>query len=418
MSEFRDDSLGGAMEIGNDRGVLANWEIGLVKAMLDRGQWNDQQILAYFTRPTRSVNHRAIGEIRKGKRGKAIEAATKDELDRFLLTWPEVDPQTGLSILGDELLIKAREAMIAAVHTFNGAGLYFRTEIFIVTAMIAWTYLFHAYFKSKGIDYRYYTGGGKEKTLQLTPSGAEKYWDLSQCINSSHCPIDGGTKANLVFLLELRHEIEHRMTSRIDDAVSAKLQACAINFNATIKAKFGLQYGLERRLPIALQFVVFSADQRNLIKATSNLPSNVITMVDSFHGRMTAEEQGDPHFAYRVAFVPKMVNRAATADEAIEFIKANSETAEALNQVLFKETEKKKYGAKQIVSMMQKEGFTKFNLHRNSELWRSLDAKNPSKGFGVEILGGVWCWYETWVSKVRQHCEENAALYGKAGENA
>ncbi len=30
---------------------------------------------------------------------------------------------------------------------------------------------------------------------------------------------------------ELRHEIEHRSISRIDDAVSARLQACCINFN-------------------------------------------------------------------------------------------------------------------------------------------------------------------------------------------
>jgi hypothetical protein len=41
--------------------------------------------------------------------------------------------------LRDELLIKAREAMIAAVHTSNSAGLTFRAELFIVTAIIAWT---------------------------------------------------------------------------------------------------------------------------------------------------------------------------------------------------------------------------------------------------------------------------------------
>ena len=67
-------------------------------------------------------------------------------------------------------------------------------------------------------------------------------------------------------LLELRHEIEHRCTNRIDDAVSAKLQACCINFNETIKTLFGLQYGLEKRLPLALQFVTFSADQRTILK--------------------------------------------------------------------------------------------------------------------------------------------------------
>jgi hypothetical protein len=39
---------------------LERWQIALVKAMVVDGRWpNDQDILAYFTRPTRSVNHRA-----------------------------------------------------------------------------------------------------------------------------------------------------------------------------------------------------------------------------------------------------------------------------------------------------------------------------------------------------------------------
>lgn len=33
---------------------LERWEIALIKAMIDDGRWpNDQDILAYFTRPTR-----------------------------------------------------------------------------------------------------------------------------------------------------------------------------------------------------------------------------------------------------------------------------------------------------------------------------------------------------------------------------
>jgi hypothetical protein len=104
---------------------LERWEIALIKAMLARGGNNDQDILAYFTRPTRSINHARISEIRTGARYKAAKAATEDELDAFFTNWPEVDPETGLSLRGDELLIKAREAMIAAVHIFNGAGLTF-----------------------------------------------------------------------------------------------------------------------------------------------------------------------------------------------------------------------------------------------------------------------------------------------------
>ncbi|WP_423605676.1 DUF3644 domain-containing protein [Sphingomonas sp. MS122] len=83
-----------------------------------------------------------------------------------------------MSARGDELLIKAREAMIAAVHTFNSASLQFRAEIFIVTAVIAWTYLMHAYYRREGVDYRYRRAG----VIQTTPSGAEKYWELGQCV--------------------------------------------------------------------------------------------------------------------------------------------------------------------------------------------------------------------------------------------
>ena len=124
---------------------LERWEIALVKAMLARGGYNDQDILAYFTRPIRSINHRVISEIRTGKKHKTLSSASTEQLDEFLNTWPNVDLETGLNLHGDELLVKAREAMIAAVHIFNGAGLTFRAELFIVTVIIAWTYLLHAW---------------------------------------------------------------------------------------------------------------------------------------------------------------------------------------------------------------------------------------------------------------------------------
>jgi hypothetical protein len=149
---------------------LERWEIALIKAMIANGRWpNDQDILAYFTRPTRSVNHRAIAEIRTGVKHAAIKAATVEDLEGFLLSWPEVDPETGLSLRGDELLIKAREAMIAAVHIFNSAGLTFRAELFIVTAIISWTYLLHAWFKREGIDCRHTKNQGGQKVVLYPP---------------------------------------------------------------------------------------------------------------------------------------------------------------------------------------------------------------------------------------------------------
>ncbi len=70
----------------------------MIKAMLERGGYNDQDILAYFTRPTRSVNHRVIAEIRTETKHKAVKAASQDSLEEFLASWPTVDPQTGLSL--------------------------------------------------------------------------------------------------------------------------------------------------------------------------------------------------------------------------------------------------------------------------------------------------------------------------------
>lgn len=393
---------------------LERWEIALIKAMVGDGRWpNDQDVLAYFTRPMRSINHRAIAEIRTGAKHAAIKAAATDELDSFIASWPEVDTETGLSLRGDELLIKAREAMIAAVHTFNSAGLTFRAELFIVTAVIAWTYLLHAWFKREGIDYRHTKYQNGQKVVVKTPSGADKFWELSQCLKHPRCPVEQGAKDNLAFLLELRHEIEHRSTNRIDDAVSAKLQACCINFNDAIKQLFGAQYALERRLPIALQFVTFSPDQRAILKKAGGLPRNVEAMMDGFEGRLTPEQQADPRYAFRVFMVGRTANRAPSADLAVEIVPPGSEVAQKFN-IALKEVEKKKYLPSEIVSQIKAEGWDRFTMDSHTKLWKKLDAKIPAKGYGAIAVGKTWCWYETWLNRVREECEQHPGIYRTA----
>lgn len=388
-------------------------EIGIVKAMLVRGGYSNQQILAYFTRPTRSVNHRVIAEIRTETKHKAVKAASPESLDDFLVTWPDVDPTTGLSVRGDELLIKAREAMIAAVHIFNGAGLTFRAELFIVTSVIAWTYLLHAWFRREGVDYRYKNADG---TVKKTKQGEDCYWELGMCLKHAQCPVPTGAVKNLEFLLEIRHEIEHRSTHRIDDAVSSKLQACCINFNDAIKKLFGGQYGLERRLPIALQFVTFSSDQRSILKKASTLPPHIETAMTEFHQGLTDEEIADPAFAYRVVFVPKIANRPSAVDLAIEFVKPGSDEASEINRVLLKEVDRKRYLANQICEVMHAEGYPGFTSAKHTALWKQLDAKNPTLNFGRPgEYKGMWVWFESWLQRVRAHCQENAQRYQPAG---
>jgi len=289
----------------NPKNRLERWEIGLVKAMLAEGQHNDQDILAYFTRPTRSINHARVSEIRDGAKHKTVPAASNEELQRFLTSWPQIDPATGLHLLGDELLVKAREAMLHAVQGYNNPRTFFKAETFIVTAVIAWTYLLHYYFKQKGIDYRYYRKVDGKLEVVKTKHGADKHWELSECLAEKKCPLDEPTTANLRFLLEIRHEIEHQMTRRIDETISAKLQACCLNFNRALKELVGERFGLEGDLSFALQFTSISREQRDRLLKESDLSANIIAMQTSFEDGLTDDLVRDPRYAYRVVYIEK-----------------------------------------------------------------------------------------------------------------
>lgn len=116
-----------------------------------------------------------------------------------------------------ELIKKSREAALSAVQIFNNPNITFKAEAFTVLIIIAWTYLLHAYFRDKGIEYRFFTLKGRRRVFDKTKYGAYKHWELERCLNDAACPIDRDAINNLKFLIGLRHEIEHQMTSRIDD---------------------------------------------------------------------------------------------------------------------------------------------------------------------------------------------------------
>ena len=75
---------------------LGDGEVALIKALLHTGSRSDQDVLAYFTWPTRSINHREIAQIRTGAKHRQIQPASSEALAAFLSAWPEVEPGTGL----------------------------------------------------------------------------------------------------------------------------------------------------------------------------------------------------------------------------------------------------------------------------------------------------------------------------------
>jgi hypothetical protein len=135
-------------------------------------------------------------------------------------------------------------------------------------------------------------------------------------------------------------------------------------------------------------------------------------MMDAFHDALTPEEQADPRFADRVAFVPKTGNRASSADLAVEFVKPDSDEAREINRVLLKEVDKRRYTATQILKMIQAEGYPRFGQQNHTNLWKELDAKNLSTGYGrAGDYKNTWVWYDSWLDRVRAHCHEHAGRY-------
>lgn len=182
------------------------------------------------------------------------------------------------------------------------------------------------------------------------------------------------------------------------------MQACCINFNDAIKDLFGREFALEKRLPIALQFVTFDGVQRQSLIAT-DLPAHIATAMDNFHAALSEDEQKDPQFRFRVAFVPKIASKPSKADLAVEFIKPGSPEAEAVERVLLKEVERPKFLPGEIVAKVKAAGYAGFNMFDHTKLSQQLDARNPGKGYGVKVAN-TWCWYENWLEKVLEKLAE------------
>jgi hypothetical protein len=312
-----------------------------------------------------------------------------------------------------ELIGKSREAALTAIRVFNDPQVGFKSETFIVLMIIAWTYLLHAYYRSKKIEYRYFAQGPKRRIFDRTKHGAYKYWELERCLDDVKAPTDRDTSNNLRFLIGLRHEIEHQMTRALDHYLSGRYQACAINYNDYLKKLFGKRVGIDGQLTYSIQFMQLTEEQLGAAKPEASVPERLRAYVADFDAGLTHDEYNSERFSYRLLFKRKLVNRPGQADKVIEFIDPSSELAKSIDKEYWvkKEVERPKFGAKAVVAEVNKAGFRKFRVSpEHLEFWRNEDAKNPAKGYGVSIQG-VWYWYEPWVQRCIELCKAAGQKY-------
>lgn len=318
-----------------------------------------------------------------------------------------------LKSVKQELIAKSKEATLTAIKIFNDPLIKFKSETFIVLMIIAWTYLLHAYFRSKGVEYRYYKQGLKRRAFDKTKYGARKYWELERCLDNKDCPIDKDTANNLRFLIQLRHEISHQMTLSLDNFLSARYQACVMNYNSYLKKLFGNHHALDQHLCYSIQFLEFSEEQIAGFAPEADIPDRLRTFIFEFDGTLTEEEYNSPKYSFRLLFTRKLANRPGQADRIVEFIDPNSELAKTIDKQYWikKEVERQKYRASDVVAAVQEKGFKKFRVNpEHVNMWKSEDAKNPSKGYGVDVRG-TWYWYEAWVKRCIELCSAAGDKY-------
>ena len=230
-----------------------------------------------------------------------------------------------------ELVAKAKEAAIAAIRVYNDPAMRFKSETYIVLMVIAWTYLLHAHYRAKGIDYRYFTQGPKRKRYDRTKRGAYKYWELERCIFDAACPVDRDAANNLRFLIGLRHEIEHQMTRSPDGFPSGRYQACAMNFNSHLKQLLRQEAWPRPATQLQHPALQLAPEQLEHPIPEPDVPEGLRAYVREFDDALTHDEYNSERYSYRLLFKRKLVNRPGQADRVIEFIDPKSDLAKEID---------------------------------------------------------------------------------------
>ncbi len=202
------------------------------------------------------------------------------------------------------------------------------------------------------------------------------------------------------------------MTISLDNYLSGRYQACVMNYNYYLKHLFGSEHGLDNFLTYSLQFLELTEEQILGVAPEVSIPERLRGYITAFDNKLNQEEFESPRFSYRLYFLRKLVNRPGQADRVLEFVPPNSDLEKQIHHlVVKKEIEKKKYLAKHVEEEVKKAGFTKFKKNPdNINFWKAENAKDLSKGYGVE-LHGIWYWYESWIKRVIELCEQAGDKY-------
>lgn len=361
------------MKIPAKGGGLTSAEKRIVKALLSEGKRNqDIQALINLGRKS-TINS---GRITGVKQDASQEAATTEEVAKFLRVKRTYDPITGLSS-EDERLVRSRESMLLAVSVFNSPTLKFKTEVFSVLANIAWTYLLHEFYYRKG-------------TTIVAKDGRSLL--LGQMIGRSDCPLSEGIRNNLKALKIIRDDVEHKILGDADEIWFSLFQACCLNFDKTLCSLFGNELSLSNQLSVALQFSRLSFE--HAVQLQSFDLSEEIKAIDArLSEGMSDAQKDDTEFKFRVIYT---LDSASKSKAHFEFIKPESAEGKEIKNILVQyKAADHLYPHKPatVCKIVTKNSGKKFTTHNHVQAWKFFKARPLAKSSHPENTNKDYCIY-------------------------
>lgn len=279
---------------------LTDQEKRIAKRLANDGERNQDIHLLINTGRNPTVN---FGRL-SGCADWDIEPATDDEIEQYRFEKSLVDLRTGLSPIEHERLYRSREAMKAAVQSFNSTTLLFKAEIFSVLSQIAWTYLLHEFYERQGVQVENEQGN----TLLI-----------GQMVDRQDCPLAADVRKNLKAVKALRDSVEHKTLHSLGRNFWPLFQANCLNYDQAVRALFGDNVGLRDELSVSLQFANLDIQEVSKIQKYDINPE-----IEAINDEIaaTAGEDGSESASYRFK-VNFSFEKAVKGDAHIVFSKNN-----------------------------------------------------------------------------------------------
>lgn len=356
------------------RSALTSTEKSVIKALLAQS-WRNQDIQALINtgRPA-SIN---FGRISGIKADQSIAQATKQQVDAFRRKKLLFDHVTGLCPIDNERLVRAREAMILAVELFNTPRIAFKAGVFSMLANVAWTYLLHEYYESKGVAIV------NEDGFSLL---------LSQMIARGDCPLSKPFKQNLVALKEIRDVVEHRTIGPFDRKWLPLFQSNCLNFERCLTDLFGPRLTLGHDLGFSLQFAKMTTEEIATLQGF-DLPEHISALDASLAAKLGEGDADNLEYQFKVVYT---LTSASKAKAHFQFVQPNSAEGKAIQNVLIKYKPLEDiypFKPGEVVTRVRAASGRNFTTDKHQRAWKMFHARPVTGAVDPAATEAKYCAY-------------------------